>query len=72
MGGFKEPLSTVLCDLIFMHLVLPHIRPWTVARQVGTVLWKRVSSYMFGDRYLAEGVVEGVLWLPVQERNRIK
>lgn len=66
MDGFREPLSTVPYDLVFMHLILPYtihyFRPRTAARQVGTVLWKwlsrklRVSSYMFGERHLAEEV----------------
>ena len=65
-SGIREPLSTVPYDLVFMHLILPYtihyFRPRTVARQIGTVLWKwlsrelRVSSYMFGERHLAEEV----------------
>ena len=64
MSEFREPLSTVPYDLVFMHLILPYtihyFRPRTAARQIGTVLWKwlsrnlRVSSYMFGERYPAE------------------
>lgn len=59
-SGIREPLSTVPYDLVFMHLILPYtihyFRPRTVARQIGTALWKwlsrklRVSSYMFGER----------------------
>ena len=66
MGCFREPLSTVPYDLVFMHLILPYtihyFRPRTAARQMGTILWKwlsrqlRVSSYMFGERHPAEEV----------------
>lgn len=66
MVEFREPLSTVPYDLVFMHLILPYtihyFRPRTAARQIGTVLWKwlsrqlRVSSYMFGERHPAEEV----------------
>ena len=66
MGEFREPLSTVPYDLVFMHLILPYtihyFRPRTAARQIGTVLWKwlsrklRVSSYMFGERHPAEEI----------------
>ena len=64
---FREPLSTVPYDLVFMHLILPYtihyFRPRTAARQIGTMLWKwlsrmlRVSSYMFGERYSDEEIV---------------
>ena len=67
MDGFREPLSTVPYDLVFMHLILPYtihyFRPRTAARQVGTLLWKwlsrklRVSSYMFGERHTTEEAV---------------
>ena len=66
MNRPREPLSTVPYDLVFMHLILPYtihyFRPRTAVRQLGAVLWKRlsrslrVSSYMFGERHLAEEV----------------
>lgn len=66
MVEFREPLSTIPYDLVFMHLILPYtihyFRPRTAARQIGTLLWKwlsrqfRISSYMFGGRHPAEEV----------------
>ena len=66
MRGNREPLSTVLYDLVFMHLILPYtihyFRPHTAVQQVGTVFWKWlsrklcVSSYMFSERHPAEEV----------------
>ena len=64
MGEFREPLSTVPYDLVFMHLILPYtihyFRPRAAARQIGAVFWTslsvtlRVSSYMFGERHPVE------------------
>lgn len=61
---FREPLSDVPIDLLFLHLVLPYtmhyFRPKRVIKEAATVVWKflaarlRLTSYFFGGRYPQE------------------
>ena len=63
---FREPLSVVPVDLLFLHLVLPYtlqyFRPRKFLKQNGIHVWKflaaqlRLSSYLFGGRHPAEEV----------------
>ncbi|KDQ50759.1 hypothetical protein JAAARDRAFT_81797 [Jaapia argillacea MUCL 33604] len=60
----RQPLSEVPIDLLFLHLVLPYtlhyFRPSKTIRKVTVHVWKvvaaelRLTSCMFGGRYLAE------------------
>jgi E3 ubiquitin-protein ligase MARCH6 len=59
--NFREPLSNVPVDLLFLHLVLPHtmqyFRPKKAVKDTSKTLWKlfaarlRLTSYLFGGRH---------------------
>ena len=61
---FREPLSNVPIDLLFLHLVLPYtmhyFRPKKAIKDIATAVWKflatrlRLTSYFFGGRHARE------------------
>lgn len=64
LSCYREPLSDVPIDLLFLHLALPYtmhyFRPVKGLRKVTLEIWKvlaaqlRLTSYMFGDRHPSE------------------
>jgi len=80
---FREPLSNVPIDLLFLNFVLPqtmhHFRPKRTLKNMAARLWNilakyyRLSSYFFGGRHPAEEVTtRTLLGTKVQSPNGIR
>lgn len=62
--SYREPLSDVPVDLLFLHIVLPYtvhyFRPKRTIKHATTIVWKylatrlRLTSYFFGGRHAIE------------------
>lgn len=80
---FREPLSEIPIDLLFLHIVVPltvqHLRPKKAIRKVASRYWRwaahqlRLTSYMFGERHpLEEYSIRNWTWKSLLWRDQIE